>query len=105
MNCIVCLAAGMGHTPDFSNCVMESLDRVGQIEGTSLLSAPDGQQLHLASHQGQSDQPFPVMLHANPSVQAPGGVLTLPGPSNSQATASTSPGGRGKNFSLCVCLY
>ncbi|XP_025094361.1 uncharacterized protein LOC112564035 isoform X5 [Pomacea canaliculata] len=85
--------AGMGHTPDFSNCVMESLDRVGQIEGTSLLSASDGQQLHLASHQGQSDQPFPVMLHANPSVQAPGGVLTLPGPSNSQATASTTPGG------------
>ncbi|XP_025094380.1 uncharacterized protein LOC112564035 isoform X22 [Pomacea canaliculata] len=84
--------AGMGHTPDFSNCVMESLDRVGQIEGTSLLSASDGQQLHLASHQGQSDQPFPVMLHANPSVQAPGGVLTLPGPSNSQATASTTPG-------------
>ncbi|XP_070210694.1 uncharacterized protein [Littorina saxatilis] len=67
-------------TPDFSNVVMESLDRVGQIEGTQLVAGGDS---------GQQHQPFPVMLHTNPGM--PSSSSQGPGPSlNPQSTASTS---------------
>ncbi|XP_070210695.1 uncharacterized protein [Littorina saxatilis] len=73
-------------TPDFSNVVMESLDRVGQIEGTQLVAGGDS---------GQQHQPFPVMLHTNPGM--PSSSSQGPGPSlNPQSTASTS--GDGPNF-------
>ncbi|KAK7109565.1 hypothetical protein V1264_013589 [Littorina saxatilis] len=69
-------------TPDFSNVVMESLDRVGQIEGTQLVAGGDS---------GQQHQPFPVMLHTNPGM--PSSSSQGPGPSlNPQSTASTSGG-------------
>ncbi|XP_070210690.1 uncharacterized protein [Littorina saxatilis] len=73
-------------TPDFSNVVMESLDRVGQIEGTQLVAGGDS---------GQQHQPFPVMLHTNPGM--PSSSSQGPGPSlNPQSTASTSGASRGQ---------
>ncbi|XP_070210724.1 uncharacterized protein [Littorina saxatilis] len=82
------MAAGQDiQTPDFSNVVMESLDRVGQIEGTQLMAS--GNVMPMQHH-----QPFPVMLHASPvvplsGVQASG--FSEPGPSiESLHTPSTS---------------
>eukprot|EP00916_Digyalum_oweni_P006193 GHVL01010693.1.p1 GENE.GHVL01010693.1~~GHVL01010693.1.p1 ORF type:complete len:394 (+),score=46.22 GHVL01010693.1:227-1408(+) len=78
------MAAGQAdiQTPDFSNVVMESLDRVGQIEGTQLVAGGDS---------GQQHQPFPVMLHTNSGM--PSSSSQGPGPSlNPQSTASTSGG-------------
>ncbi|KAK7473332.1 hypothetical protein BaRGS_00035380 [Batillaria attramentaria] len=65
--------------PDFSNLVADSLDRVGQLEGTSLLTGSDAQQL-------RGQQPYPLMLHANQAAAA-GQASTsvpLPGPSDPQ---------------------
>ena len=69
---------------------MESLDRVGQIEGSQLVAGGDSVQ------QQQQQQPFPVMLHANPSIPTsaiPVSAVPVPGPSTDvQATPSTSGG-------------
>ena len=71
--------------PDFSNVVMESLDRVGQVEGTQLVGSGgsgDGMQMQ--------QPPFPVMLHSNAGMSSPAGPV--PGPSDPQTAASTSGG-------------
>lgn len=77
-------------TPDFSNVVMESLDRVGQVEGTNLVgSGGDGGQM-----QQQQQQPFPVMMHSNSGMPSSSASSSGPGPSLSdpqdQSFASTS---------------
>ncbi|XP_076461349.1 uncharacterized protein LOC143293889 isoform X8 [Babylonia areolata] len=82
------MAAGQDvQTPDFSNVVMESLDRVGQVEGTNLVASGDGGQMQ--------QQPFPVMMHANSGMSSSSASSSAPGPllSDPQSLASTS--GRG----------
>ncbi|XP_076461345.1 uncharacterized protein LOC143293889 isoform X4 [Babylonia areolata] len=84
------MAAGQDvQTPDFSNVVMESLDRVGQVEGTNLVASGDGGQMQ--------QQPFPVMMHANSGMSSSSASSSAPGPllSDPQSLASTSgtPGG------------
>ncbi|XP_076461347.1 uncharacterized protein LOC143293889 isoform X6 [Babylonia areolata] len=79
------MAAGQDvQTPDFSNVVMESLDRVGQVEGTNLVASGDGGQMQ--------QQPFPVMMHANSGMSSSSASSSAPGPllSDPQSLASTS---------------
>ena len=81
-------------TPDFSNVVMESLDRVGQVEGAQLVTSGEGMPL-------QQHAPFPVMMHhgtslSSSSASSSGGPLPGPSLSDPQASASTSGG---------QCLY
>ncbi|XP_076464295.1 uncharacterized protein LOC143296310 isoform X2 [Babylonia areolata] len=80
-------------TPDFSNVVMESLDRVNQIEGSDLVADGGG-----GDGMGGPQQPvFPVMFHQSDGMQSSSGG-PVPGPSSDpQSAASTSgawPGGQ-----------
>ncbi|XP_076461348.1 uncharacterized protein LOC143293889 isoform X7 [Babylonia areolata] len=89
------MAAGQDvQTPDFSNVVMESLDRVGQVEGTNLVASGDGGQMQ--------QQPFPVMMHANSGMSSSSASSSAPGPllSDPQSLASTS--GMGQSYERCV---
>ena len=98
MNSVVYCCVADIQTPDFSNVVMESLDRVGQIEGSQLVADGDPVQ--------QQQQPFPVMLHANPSIPTPVVPVTAVSaqvpPTDVQATPSTSGG---RCHRLCLCLF
>ncbi|KAK7473349.1 hypothetical protein BaRGS_00035397 [Batillaria attramentaria] len=78
--------------PDFSNLVADSLDRVGQLEGTSLLAGGDAQQIPRQQLRGQQDQPFPIMLHANPTAST-SSTVSYPGPSDQQGAVASSSGG------------
>ncbi|XP_076464302.1 uncharacterized protein LOC143296310 isoform X3 [Babylonia areolata] len=73
-------------TPDFSNVVMESLDRVNQIEGSDLVADGGG-----GDGMGGPQQPvFPVMFHQSDGMQSSSGG-PVPGPSSDpQSAASTS---------------
>ncbi|KAL8615721.1 hypothetical protein ACOMHN_007474 [Nucella lapillus] len=71
-------------TPDFTNVVMESLDRVNQLEGSELGDGGGGDAM------GGPQQPvFPVMFHQSDGMSSSGGPV--PGPSSDpQSVASTS---------------
>ncbi|KAL8608906.1 hypothetical protein ACOMHN_063035 [Nucella lapillus] len=74
-------------TPNFSSVVMESLDRVGKMEGTDLMGGEGGAMQHQ-----QQQPPFPVMMHSNsgmPSSSSSGQGPSLSDPQD-QSFASTS---------------
>ena len=84
---------------------MESLDRVGQIEGNQLVAGGDSIQ------QQQQQQPFPVMLHTNagiPSSTMSSSGGQAPGPSSDPRSTASTSGGRFPVFSplpaLCSVL-
>ena len=77
---------------------MESLDRVGQIEGNQLVAGGDGMQQH---------PPFPVMLHTNPGMPSstmPSSAGQVPGPSSDPRSTASTSGGRCRIFSLSPAL-
>lgn len=91
----------LNQTPDFSKSVMESLERVGQLEGASLINPVDAQ-IQLQQQPLQQDQPFPVMLHANSAAQA--SSVALPGTSNQQGSAPSTSGGKCFTFSFLLSI-
>ena len=77
---------------------MESLDRVGQIEGNQLVAGGDSMQ------QQQQQQPFPVMLHTNagiPSSTMSSSGGQAPGPSSDPRSTASTSGGRFPVSSPC----
>ncbi|XP_076464286.1 uncharacterized protein LOC143296310 isoform X1 [Babylonia areolata] len=85
-------------TPDFSNVVMESLDRVNQIEGSDLVADGGG-----GDGMGGPQQPvFPVMFHQSDGMQSSSGG-PVPGPSSDpQSAASTSGDAPQENVAVAV---
>ena len=101
MNSVVYCCVADIQTPDFSNVVMESLDRVGQIEGSQLVAGGD-------SMQQQQQQPFPVMLHTNagiPSSTMSSSAGQVPGPSSDPRSTTSTSGGRFPFFLLSCFVF